>query len=160
MGARKEETLPWNTFCKVHPVSTTPSRGQCMQACSKQPPIGRLPLGANLSTLGSSRHTGQDQKPPSPVARSHHGRFHPWQRSCGRDLTGKVGSGLKGPPESARASTPKPKSVCLTILCLSPTLLTLTGGYPWPPFSGKNKLRALVNGHERNISIQTPLMAF
>ena len=31
---------------------------------------------------------------------------------------------------SARASTPKPESVCLTILCLSPTLLTLTGGYP------------------------------
>ena len=38
-----------------------------MQACSKQPPIGRLPLGANLSTLGSSHHTGQDQKPPSPL---------------------------------------------------------------------------------------------
>ena len=54
------------------------------------------------------------------------------------------GSWLKEPPESARASTPKPKSVCLTILCLSPTLLTLTGGYPQPPFSGKNQLRALV----------------
>ena len=40
------------------------------------------------------------------------------------------GSWLKGSPESARASTPKPESVCLTILCLSPTLLTLTGGYP------------------------------
>ena len=73
------------------------------------------------------------------------------------------GSWLKEPPESARASTPKPKSVCLTILCLSPTLLTLTGGYPQPPFSGKNQLRALVNkspGHERNISILTPLLAF
>ena len=93
-------------------------------------------------------------------AGSHQGRFHPWQRSCGRDLTGKGGSGLKGPPESARASTPKPKSVCLTILCLSPTLLTLIGGYPWPPFSGKNQLRALVNGHDKSVSIQTPLMAF
>ena len=73
------------------------------------------------------------------------------------------GSWLKEPPESARASTPKPKSVCLTILCLSPTLLTLTGGYPRPPFSGKNQLRALVNKspeHERNISILTPLLAF
>ena len=69
----------------------------------------------------------------------------------------------KGPPESARASTPKPESVCLTILCLSPTLLTLTGGYPRPPFSGKSKLSALVNkssGNERNISILTPLFAF
>ena len=39
-------------------------------------------------------------------------------------------SGLKGPPGPTRASTPKPESVCLTVLCLSPTLLTLTGGYP------------------------------
>ena len=73
------------------------------------------------------------------------------------------GSLLEGSPESARASTPKPESVCLTILCLSPTLLTLTGGYPRLPFSGKSQLRALVNkspGHERNISILTPLMAF
>ena len=72
------------------------------------------------------------------------------------------GSGLKGLPGPARASTPKPKSVSLlfTILCLSPTLLTLTGGYPQPPFSEENQLRALVNkspGHERSISIQTPV---
>ena len=33
---------------------------------------------------------------------------------------------------------PEPKSVCFTILCLSPTPLTLTGGYPPPPFSGKS----------------------
>ena len=68
-------------------------------------------------------------------------------------------SGLEGPPGPAQASTPKPESVRLTILCLSPTLLTLTGGYPQPPFSGENQLRALVDkslGHERNISIQTP----
>ena len=81
-----------------------------------------------------------------------------WKRS---DEQG--GSELKGPPGSARASTPKPESVCLTILCLSPTLLTLAGGYPRPPFSGKSQLRALINkspGHERSISIQTPLMAF
>ena len=34
-------------------------------------------------------------------------------------------------------------------------------GYLWPPFSGKSQLRALVNkspGHERNISILTPLL--
>ena len=48
------------------------------------------------------------------------------------------GSGLEGPPGPAQASTPKPESICLTILCLSPTLLTLTGDYPQPPFSGKN----------------------
>ena len=75
------------------------------------------------------------------------------------------GSGLEGLRGPARAPTPKPKSVCLlfTILCLSPTLLTLTGGYPRPPFSGENQFRALVDkspGHERSISIQTPLLAF
>ena len=40
------------------------------------------------------------------------------------------GSGLEGPPGPARASTHKPESVCLTILCLSPTPLTLTGAIP------------------------------
>ena len=72
----------------------------------------------------------------------------------------KVDQASRDPPESARASTPKPESVCLAILCLSPTLLTLTGGYPRPSFSGKSQLRALVNGHDRSVSIQTPLMAF
>ena len=93
-------------------------------------------------------------------AGSHHGRSHPRQRSCGENLTGKGRSGLERFPGSARASTPKPESVCLTILCLSPTLLTLAGGYLRPPFSGKNQLRALVNGHDRSVSIQTPLLAF
>ena len=57
------------------------------------------------------------------------------------------GSGLKGLPGPARASTLKPKSVCLlfTILCFSPTLLTLTGGYPQPPFSEEDQLRALTD---------------
>ena len=74
------------------------------------------------------------------------------------------GSGLKGLPGPARASTLKPKSVCLlfTILCFSPTLLTLAGGYPQPPFSEENQFRALINkspGHERSISIQIPLIS-
>ena len=53
----------------------------------------------------------------------------PMTRSCGRELLSKA-SGLKGLPRPARASTPKPESVYLTVLCISPTLLTLTGGYP------------------------------
>ena len=91
-------------------------------------------------------------------------------RSCEGDLTSKA-SGLEGLPGLIRPMTrscgrdllellpQKPESVCLTILCLSPTLLTLTGGYPRPPFSGENQLRALANkspGHERNISNQPP----
>ena len=65
---------------------------------------------------------------------------------------GKGESGLKGPPGPARASTPKPESVCLTISCLSPTPLTLMGGYPRPPFPKENQLRVLViksPGHNR-----------
>ena len=77
----------------------------------------------------------------------------------------QAGSGLEGLPGPARASTPKAKSVCLlfTVLCLSPTLLTLTGGYPRPPFSEENQLKALVNkspGLERSILILTPLLLF
>ena len=83
-------------------------------------------------------------------------------RSSGRDLISKA-SGLKGPPRPARASTRKPESVCLTILCLSPSLLTLTRGFPRPPFSEGNQLRALVNkspGHDKSVSIQTSLIIF
>ena len=58
---------------------------------------------------------------------------------------GQGKSGLEGPPGSAWASTPKPESACFTILWLSPTPLTLTEGYPWPPFFEENQLKALVN---------------
>ena len=71
----------------------------------------------------------------------------------------------RGIPGPAPASTPKPKSVCLLfiILCLSPTLLTFTGGYPRPPFSEENQPRALVTkspGLERSIFTLTPLLLF
>ena len=74
-------------------------------------------------------------------------------------------SGLEGLPGPARASTLKPKSVCLlfTILYFSPTLLTLTGGYARPPFSEENQLRALVTkspGLERSIFTLIPLLLF
>ena len=82
----------------------------------------------------------------------------PMTRSCGRDLISKA-SGLEGALWTSLSICPQTRIVCHTILCLSPTLLALTGGYPWPPFSGENQLRALANrspGHERNISNQTP----
>ena len=78
-----------------------------------------------------------------------------------KSLTGQGGSGLKG--SSARASTLKPESVGFIISCLSPTPLTLTGGYPLPTRSEENQLRALVNkspGHNKSVSIQTSLIAF
>ena len=104
----------------------------------------------------------QPSHPLSSAGRQH-GSSHLWQRSCGEDLICKGKSELERPPGPARASTPKPKSVCFTISWLSPTLLTLTGGYPGPPFSEENQLRVLVNkfpGHNRSVSIQTPLMTF
>ena len=60
------------------------------------------------------------------LAGSHHGRSHPWQSSCREDLTGKGRSGFEGLPRPAWASTLKAESVCLTILCLWPTLLTFS----------------------------------
>ena len=91
--------------------------------------------------------------------------FPPMTRSCRKALMCKASQGSRAPPPtpgSAWASTPKPESVCFTILWLSPTPLTLTEGYPQPPFSEENQLRALVNkspGHNRSVSIQTPQMA-
>ena len=82
-------------------------------------------------------------------------------RSCGRELLSKA-SELKGLPRPSRASTPKPESVCFTILQLSPTPLTLMGGYPRSPFSEGNQLKALVikpPGNNRSVSIQTPQTA-
>ena len=85
-------------------------------------------------------------------------------RSWGRALMGKVNQGLRAPhPGSAWASTPKPESVCLPILWLSPISLTLMGGYPRPPFSEGNQLGTLVNKPPENnriVLIQTPQMAF
>ena len=51
----------------------------------------------------------------------------------------KGGIRPQGPaPDFLEPLPPEPKSVCFTILCLSPTSLTLTGAYPPPPFSGKS----------------------
>ena len=48
-----------------------------------------------------------------------------WKRPDGQGE-----SGIEGPPGPAQASTPKPESVCVTILCLSLTPLIPVGGYP------------------------------
>ena len=98
----------------------------------------------------------------SLTARSQHGRSHPWQGHVEETWQARRIRN-RGTPWTCSSIYPKPKPVCLlfTILCLSPTLLTLTGFYPRPPFSGENQLRALVDkspGHERSISIQTPLL--
>ena len=82
----------------------------------------------------------------------------PMTRSCGRELLSKA-SGLNGLPRLSRAPTQNPESVWFTISWLLPTPLTLTWGYSWPPFSGKNQLSAIASkssGHEKNISNQNP----
>ena len=72
-----------------------------------------------------------DLKCFSSIAGSQHGESHPWQRSWGRGLIGKGEIRPWGnPPGPSWASTPKPESVCLIILWLSPTFLTLTGAIP------------------------------
>ena len=142
-------TLPQQT---VQSRFTVFLKGMAAHSCI---PAWRIPWTEEPDSLQSME--SQRVVPGASTGDPTHDKFM-WKRS---DEQG--GSGLEGPPGSAWASTPKPASVCLTILCLSPTLLTLTGGYPRPPFSGKSQLRALVNkspGHNRSVSIQTPLMAF
>ena len=83
-------------------------------------------------------------------------------RSCGRALTGKASQGSRAPLDLPER-LPQTR-ICFTISRLSPTQNSdINGGYPQPPFSEKNQLRALVNkspGHNRSVSIQTPLMTF
>ena len=72
---------------------------------------------------------GSPPDSPFPGCREPAQEIPPMTRSCGRELLSKA-SGLKGLPRLSQASTPKPESVCLIVLCPSPMLLTLTGGYP------------------------------
>ena len=84
----------------------------------------------------------------SLIAGRQHGSSHPWQGHVREPWWARrvrARGPPRPPPGSAWASTPKPESVCFTILRLSPTPLTLTGGYPRPPFSEGSQLRALVN---------------
>ena len=92
-------------------------------------------------------------------AGSHHGRSHPWQGHVEEPWQVRLIM-AQGTPWICSSIHPK------TRICLSDYFVPFTNssdinrGYPRPPFSGKNQLRALVNGHDRSISIQTPLMAF
>ena len=76
-----------------------------------------------------------------PTAGSQHGRSHPWQGHAEETWQARR-IRTRGTPWTCSSIYPKPKSVCLlfTMLCLSPTLLALTGGYPWPPFLEKINL--------------------
>ena len=103
-----------------------------------------------LGKVEGRRRRGQCREPPRAIPLM--------TKSCGRKLLSKA-SELKGLPRLSWASTQKPESVCFTISWLSPTPLTLTGGYSWPPFSAKSQLRAIANKsprHERSISNQNP----
>ena len=85
-------------------------------------------------------------------AGSQHGESHPWQQSWGK-------GGLSGPPGLSQASTPKTRVWLPYCIMLSTYLLTLQGGYPPLPFSGKCWLRAPVNSllHIKGLSQLKPL---
>ena len=165
---------PWHHTCSIHrghrrPLGGVKTQGVPSPEDARHLPDWVLDTRANKWTqrapvLQSHPEKEREKKKKNDTGMPGGSRGDPthdkvmWKRP---DEQG--GSGLEGPPGPARESTPKPESVCLTILCLSPTLLTWTGGYPQPPFSGKSQLTALINksaGHDRSVSIQTPLMAF
>ena len=103
-------------------------------------------------------HYKYDIRTIMSLAGSQHGRSHPWQGHAEETWQARR-IRTRGTPWTCLSIYPEIK-VCLSTvyyLCLSPTPLTLTGGYPRPPFSEKDQLKALVNkssGHERSISIQ------
>ena len=68
------------------------------------------------------------------LAGSQHGSSHPWQRSCGEFWWARR-TRTRGVPLWACLSVYPKTRICFTISRLSPTLLTLMGGYPRPPFS-------------------------
>ena len=103
--------------------------------------------------------------PPSTVlgrypARSHHGRSRPWQGHVEEPWRARRIM-AQGTPRICSSIHPKTK------VCLSYYFVPFTnssdinrGLSPTTFLWKKNQLRALVNGHDRSISIQTPLMAF
>ena len=62
---------------------------------------------------------------------------HPTHDKVMRKSPDEQGLRTRLTPWTCLSIYPKTR-ICLTILCLSPTLLTLTGGCPRPPFSGKS----------------------
>ena len=71
--------------------------------------------------------------PGASVRNSAHGTGH----EKGGSAYAKAESSLRRPPVTEHLP-PKPESACFTVLCFPPTLLTLTGAVPPPPFSGKS----------------------
>ena len=72
-------------------------------------------------------------------ARSQHGESHTWQRSWGKepDKTQRRDQASGVPLDFLKHLLPKPESACFTVLCFSPTRLTLTGGCPPTTFLWK-----------------------
>ena len=64
----------------------------------------------------------------------------PWQRSWrkGPDKTQRWDQASRTPLDFLEHLHPKPEPACFTVLCFKLILLTLQGGYPPPPFSGKS----------------------
>ena len=138
--ATHSSILAWRT-----PWTEEPGELQSMGSQRR----GHFPGGSVVKNHGFfSLQCRRCREPPREIP--------PMTRSCGRELLSKA-SGLKGLPGPSRPSTWRPESVLLS--CVFHQLSWHTGGYPWPPFSEENQLRALANkspGHERNISNQTP----
>ena len=78
-------------------------------------------------------------------AGSQHGSPHPWQGHVG-EIWWARRTRTRGVPLWACLSVYPKTRICFTILRLSPTLLTLTGGYPQPPLCKKINLKLSLIG--------------
>ena len=75
---------------------------------------------------------------------------------------GKADQDSRDPLDLLKHLPQNQNSSVLLFYAIHQTLLTLTGGYPRPPFSEENKLGALANKspeHEKSVSTQASLLA-
>ena len=94
-------------------------------------------------SVGDPAHDKETWQARLQDSRDSLGRSHPWE-SHTEETRWARHIRTRGHPRTCSSVYPQTR-ICLSYyLCLSPTLLTLTGGYPWPPFSGENQHRALL----------------
>ena len=129
-GMTEDEMVGWNHQLNGHKFEQTLGEVKDRKAWYA---ASMSPWGSQRVRLNWATEQQQQQLPGASMGHPTHDKVM-WKRSGVRleDAEARL-QDSRDPPGPGWASTPKPESVCLTILCLSPTLLTLTGGYPRPP---------------------------
>ena len=92
---------------------------------------GRESLGKKITTHVPGASTG-DPTHDKVMQDSRESLGHPTHDKVMQKSSDEQGLRTWRTPWTCSSIYPEPESVCLPILCLSPALLTLAGGCPWP----------------------------